>query len=40
VAEIVARVTLRAAQAVRHVVVRLDPAAAETAQPWHILAWH
>ena len=40
VAEIVARVTLREAQVERHVVVRFDPAGAETAQPWHILAWH
>jgi general secretion pathway protein K len=40
VAEIVARVTLREAQAVRRVVVRFDPAEAETPQPWHILAWH
>ena len=40
VAEIVARVTLREAQAERHVVVRFDPAEAETPQPWHILAWH
>jgi general secretion pathway protein K len=40
VVEIVARVTLREAQAGRRVVVRLNPAEADTAQPWHILAWH
>ena len=39
-AEIVARVTLHEAQAVRRIVVRFDPAEAETPQPWHILAWH
>ncbi len=39
VAEIIARVTLREAQAVRRVVVRVDPAGADTPQPWHILAW-
>ena len=40
VAEIVARVTLREAQVVRHAVVRFDPAEAQTPQPWHILAWY
>lgn len=40
VAEIVARVSLREAQAVRHVVVRFDPPEAETPLPWHILAWN
>ncbi len=40
VAEIVARVTLREAQAVRRVVVRFDPPEADTPLPWHILAWH
>ena len=39
VAEIVVRVTLPEAQALRRVVVRFDPPMAAAPQPWHILAW-
>lgn len=40
VVEIIARVTLREAQAIRRAVVRFDPGEAGAVRPWHILAWN